>query len=138
MTFKELAKLQAEQLSKQQPTTLEKAKRQALWLREMSKSAVKKKEVINISGVEYLGDYCLSLKFEDGTVKDVDLSSFIREYSKKNRFVAQLRDKVEFSKFRIDDGNLMWGEMVDIACWELYYGEVGKKMRKVRGKRQNK
>ena len=46
ISFQERAKLSMEQLSKQSPVTLEEAKAQAIWLKKVSSSKIKKDTMI--------------------------------------------------------------------------------------------
>jgi hypothetical protein len=73
--------------------------------------------LLDITGVEVIGDHRLRLTFEDGTVGDVDLSE--REW----RGVLQpLRDPAYFARVTVDPeaGTITWPNGVDMAPEPLY------------------
>ncbi len=71
---------------------------------------------------EYIKDYTIKLKFNDGTVKIVDLES----YAERGGIFSRLKDKEFFKKFFIDLNTLSWPNGADIAPERLY--EIGKEV----------
>lgn len=63
---------------------------------------------INITAVQRVGDYALRLSFDDGTVQTVDFQSFL-SLSRHPDIRAYL-DPVRFAGFRIEYGELVWGD----------------------------
>ncbi len=77
----------------------------------------------DIEDAEYIGDYSIKLRFEDGSTGVADLSAYPNE---KNVFRAFL-DPDYFRKFRIEYGTLVWGDgELDIAPEALYTNATGK------------
>ncbi|HEY7730513.1 MAG TPA: DUF2442 domain-containing protein [Gaiellaceae bacterium] len=73
--------------------------------------------LVDITGVEVIGDHRLRLTFEDGTVGDVDLSE------RKWRGVFEpLRDPAYFARVSVDPeaGTITWPNGVDMAPEPLY------------------
>lgn len=69
---------------------------------------------------EYISDYKIRIKFNDGVVKIVDLES----YTKRGGIFSDLKNKEFFKKFFIDLNTLCWPNGADIAPERLY--EIGK------------
>lgn len=68
---------------------------------------------------EYISDYKIRIKFNDGVVKIVDLES----YTKRGGIFSDLKNKEFFKKFFIDLNTLCWPNGADIAPERLY--EIG-------------
>lgn len=71
---------------------------------------------------EYIKDYTIKLKFNDGSVKIVTLESYV----KRGGVFSRLEDKEFFKKFFIDLNTLCWPNGADIAPERLY--EIGKEV----------
>jgi hypothetical protein len=73
--------------------------------------------LVDITGVEVIGDHRLRLTFEDGTVGDVDLSA--REW---RGVLEPLRDPTYFARVAVDpeSGTIAWPNGVDMAPEPLY------------------
>jgi len=70
-----------------------------------------------VTEAQYLNEYRIQLRFEDGSAGIADLSSYPRQ---KNVFTAFL-DLEYFKRFRVEYGTLVWGKgEVDIAPETLY------------------
>lgn len=69
---------------------------------------------IYVTGVDYLGDYTLRCSFNDGNVKDVDMTPILE-------FPAfrELKDKEQFRQFGLDE-TIFWANGADIAPEWLY------------------
>ena len=63
---------------------------------------------INITAAERVDDYALRLSFDDGTVQTVDFKPFL-SLSRRPNIRAYL-DPVRFAAFRIEYGELVWGD----------------------------
>ena len=63
---------------------------------------------LNIAAAEQVGDYALLLTFGDGTVQTVDFKPFL-SLSRHPSIRAYL-DPARFSTFRIEYGELIWGD----------------------------
>lgn len=74
-------------------------------------------KLVDLTGVEVVGDHRLRLTFEDGTVGNVDLSA--REW---RGVLEPLRDPVYFAQVRVDPeaGTITWPNGVDLAPEPLY------------------
>ena len=77
----------------------------------------------DIIDAEYLSDYKLKIKFEDGSQGEADLS----EYPEENTVFKSFFDIDFFKDFRIEYGTLVWGNgEIDIAPETLYTLATGK------------
>lgn len=63
---------------------------------------------INITAAERIDDYALRLTFDDGTLQVVDFKTFL-SLSRHPDIRAYL-EPVRFSTFRIEYGELVWGD----------------------------
>lgn len=74
-------------------------------------------QLVDIVGVEVIGDHKLRLTFEDGTVGDVDLSE--RDWP---GVLAPLSDPAYFARVAVDPegGTIAWPNGVDLAPEPLY------------------
>jgi hypothetical protein len=68
---------------------------------------------------QYVKDYKIKIKFNDGSLKVVDL----RPYLEKGGIFEPLRDEEFFKRFFIDLNTLCWPNGADIAPERLY--EIG-------------
>jgi hypothetical protein len=74
-------------------------------------------QLVDITGVEIIGEYRMRLTFEDGTVGDVDFSG--REW---HGVFEPLRDPKYFARVAVDSeaGTLSWPDGLDMAPEPLY------------------
>jgi uncharacterized protein DUF2442 len=74
-------------------------------------------QLVDVTGVEVVGDHRLRLSFEDGTVGEVDFST--REW---RGVLEPLRDPTYFARVRVDSesGTIAWPNGVDLAPEPLY------------------
>ncbi|MEM4260741.1 MAG: DUF2442 domain-containing protein [Candidatus Woesearchaeota archaeon] len=70
---------------------------------------------------EYLYDYKIKVKFNDGSIRIVDITP----YTIRGGVFSLLKDKEFFKKFFIDLNTLCWPNGADIAPERLY--EISKK-----------
>ena len=68
----------------------------------------------------YIRDYMIKLRFEDGSVKIVDLEP----YTKRGGVFSMFSDKEFFKTFFLDLNTLCWPNGADIAPERLY--EIGR------------
>lgn len=70
------------------------------------------------------GNLCVKLTFNDGHQSVVDIGTFIREHPhpQYNKYL----NPSEFSKFQVEQGNVVWGEDWDLIfpVENLYVGKV--------------
>ena len=80
---------------------------------------------LDIVDAEVVGDYKIELKFSDGYKNVVDFGSFLA--GSLNTSIHQFLDHKKFNSFRLDWGNLVWG---DFDMWfsveDLYTGILDK------------
>ena len=74
-------------------------------------------KLIDVTGVEVIGDHQLRLTFEDGLVGDIDFTG--RNW---RRVFAPLADPAFFAQVRVDPeiGTVVWPNGVDMAPETLY------------------
>jgi hypothetical protein len=74
-------------------------------------------KLIDVTGVEIIGDHQLRLTFEDGLVGDIDFTG--RNW---RRVFAPLADPAFFAQVRVDPeiGTVVWPNGVDMAPETLY------------------
>ena len=65
---------------------------------------------------EYIKNYTIKLKFNDGSIRMVDLESYV----KRGGVFSMLKDKDFFKQFFIDLNTLCWPNGADIAPERLY------------------
>ena len=73
----------------------------------------------HIIEADYVRDYTIKVKFDDGYVKILNLESYI----KRGGVFSELKDKEYFKRFFIDLNTLCWPNGADIAPERLY--EIG-------------
>jgi len=82
------------------------------------------KNYLNIINAEYLCDYKVRLTFADNTVQEVNFGNFLLTHThpQHNRF----KDLKNFKKFRLKNGNIVWGKNADLSFHEeeLYKGII--------------
>ena len=90
---------------------------------------MKKNEVIFITHVSYVKDYLLEISFNDGHISVVDFEQFI--CSSSNPDIIKYKEKKRFRHFKLDNGDLMWGDFEMIfPVIDLYKGIVLKRDKK--------
>jgi len=78
---------------------------------------------IDIEMAEYVSGHKLRLTFNDATKRVVDFEPFLNRAT--NPMFTQYRRINKFKSFRIDHGNLMWGDYELIfPVMDLYRGEI--------------
>jgi hypothetical protein len=80
-----------------------------------------KTRYINVEAVEYVYGYKLRLTFNDGTARTVDFEPFLRNTQHPD--FIKYRALRRFRSYRIEHGNLMWGDFELIfPIMDLYRG----------------
>src|SRR5437868_7020699 len=64
--------------------------------------------VVDIVRAEQISDYKLALTFSDGAQRVVDFWPFLQ--SSRNPLIRVYLEPAKFAKFRIEDGDLIWGD----------------------------
>lgn len=79
---------------------------------------------LGVAKASYLDGYRLRIDFTDGKRNDIDFSNFILNNNKK--YLSKYKDISRFKKFKIENGNLVWGKDWDIIfpIIDLYHGYV--------------
>lgn len=72
---------------------------------------------VKIVKAEYVKEYIIELTFSDGKVNHVDFKKQVM--AQKVPEYAAYQAMNEFKKFKIDDGNIVWGEDWDLI-FELH------------------
>ena len=65
-------------------------------------------DVLNIARVEHIGDYRLSIDFDDGATQVVDFKPFL--IGAQHPEIRAFLDMSKFSAFRVEHGDLVWGD----------------------------
>ena len=65
-------------------------------------------DTLNIVRAEHLGDYRLAIDFDDGTKQNVDFKPFL--ISARHPEIRAFLDMSKFSAFRVEHGDLVWGD----------------------------
>lgn len=67
-------------------------------------------KTFNIIKANYKGDFTLELYFSDNSVKTVDFKPFLQS----NPQFEEYNKESNFKKFRIENGNVVWGKDWDL------------------------
>jgi hypothetical protein len=80
-------------------------------------------DYLEIAEAAYVSEYKISLKFSDGLTRVMDFEPFLSRA--QNPGLKQYRQPARFKKFKLENGNLMWGdyEMV-FPVIDLHWGEI--------------
>ena len=80
--------------------------------------------IINIIKAEYVGNLSVNLIFNDETEKRINVGDFL----KRNPHPQTDKYHIEtnFKKFKIEDGNIVWGKNADLIfpVYELHKGII--------------
>jgi hypothetical protein len=78
---------------------------------------------LEITEAKYVSGYKVRLTFNDGAVRIMDFEPFLRKA--RNPEITQYRQMRKFKGFRLDHGDLMWGDYEMIfPIADLYRGEI--------------
>lgn len=79
--------------------------------------------LLEIIEAKYISDYKIHLVFNDGTEREVDFGPFLAKA--RNPDTTDYRDLQRFKSFRIQDGDLIWGDFQMIfPIMDLYKGKI--------------
>lgn len=82
-----------------------------------------KTNVIEITSAEYMQEYKIRLNFNDGTSRVVDFEHFLKDAL--NPMTRKYLKKLLFKKYRIEYGDLIWGDHeMSFPIWDLYEGNI--------------
>lgn len=79
---------------------------------------------ISVTGATLLQNFNVKIEFSDNTCKVIDFEQFLKENSHPQW--DKYRNITHFKKFRIENGNLIWGSNWDLAfpVYSLYTGNL--------------
>ncbi len=81
---------------------------------------------IQILQAQHLRDYQLELHFSDQSKRVVDFGPFLTHA--RNPQIKQFQEPKRFLDFRIEYGDLIWGDYdMCFPIWDLYTGKIIKK-----------
>ncbi|MEK6782765.1 MAG: DUF2442 domain-containing protein [Bacteroidota bacterium] len=79
--------------------------------------------VISIDKASYLKDYQIRFEFSDGKKQTIDFKKFLSEA--KNPMTRKYLNKSAFRKFRIEYGDIIWGDyLMCFPIWSIYEGRI--------------
>ena len=80
--------------------------------------------VISVTDATYVSDYKVMVRFSDNTQQTVDFKDFLEAnpHPQYNKY----RNLLNFQKFKIEDGNLVWGRNWDLIfpVEQLHAGKI--------------
>ena len=81
------------------------------------------KNYLEIAEAKYMSGYKICLKFNDGSVRIMDFEPFLRKSNHPD--IIKYRQMRKFKSFRLDYGDLMWGDYEMIfPITDLHRGEI--------------
>ncbi|HAQ18501.1 MAG TPA: hypothetical protein DCR40_04605 [Prolixibacteraceae bacterium] len=99
------------------------AKNRAKKRKDNSENKVEKK-TIKVENARYVDGYKIEIEFNDHSFKTIDFGIFLtnRPHPQYNKY----NDTELFKQFKIEDGNLVWGENWDLIfpVIQLYRGNI--------------
>ena len=68
--------------------------------------------IINIIKADYVGDLSVKLSFNDETEKIINIGDFLKRnpHPQTDKYLIE----TNFKKFKIEDGNIVWGKNADL------------------------
>ena len=80
---------------------------------------------LKIDSAQYLSDYAIRIKFNDGNERLVDFKQFL--FNSLHPSIKKYLDEKKFSDFSVIDGNLNWNDYdLIFPISDLYKGQIGK------------
>ncbi len=90
---------------------------------KISSSRIKSSPIIKILNVKYLKDYKLSLDFIDGKTQIVDFEPFLS--TSLHPEIKKYLKPQNFKKFKLEGGELMWGDYdLIFPIMDLYHNRI--------------
>ena len=82
------------------------------------------KKIITVIAGQYAEGYKVRIMFSDGTWKSVDFEPFLFAYDRV--FLNKYRKSSVFKRFKIEDGNVVWGKNWDLIfpVEQLHQGKI--------------
>ena len=79
---------------------------------------------ILVTGAIYLHEFKVRIEFSDNTMKIIDFETFLKE--NQHPQWAKYNNINNFKKFKIENGNLVWGRNWDLVfpVYGLYTGNL--------------
>ena len=79
--------------------------------------------IVEIIDVKYLGGYQLEIVFQDGKQQQIDFEPFL--HNAKNPDIREYLDIKKFKSYRIEYGDLVWGDLdLCFPIMDLYEGQI--------------
>ena len=79
--------------------------------------------MLEIIDVKYLGGYQLEIVFQDGKRQHIDFEPFLR--NARNPDIRDYLDLKKFTSYRIEYGDLVWGDLeLCFPIIDLYNGQI--------------
>ena len=79
--------------------------------------------VIEIKKAQYLDNYKIRIAFSDEVERMIDFEGFLKHA--KNPMTRKYLDLEKFKKFKIDYGDLVWGDYeLCFPIWDLHEGKI--------------
>jgi hypothetical protein len=79
--------------------------------------------IVEIIDVTYTGGYRLEIVFQDNTRHQIDFEPFLR--NAKNHDIRDYLDSEKFKSYRIEHGDLVWGDLeLCFPIMDLYEGQI--------------
>jgi Protein of unknown function (DUF2442) len=75
--------------------------------------------MLSVTSAKYLGDYKVTLSFDNGKIGTVNLREVI--FNDKRSIFLELQKEDEFKKFKIDRNTLIWSNGLDLAPEFLFF-----------------
>jgi hypothetical protein len=83
----------------------------------------KKNTILEVVGARLVREYRVEIKFSDGKSRELDFGPFLK--SSSNPLIRAFLDSKKFAKFKIRDGDLMWGDYeLCFPIADLYDGRI--------------
>lgn len=97
----------------------------AVTVRTIQRVAQMKKNIVNIVSANQIGAYMLSLQFDDGTIQEVDFNPFLQQSLHPE--IRAFLDAKKFADFKLEHGELMWGDYaLSFPIMDLYTNQIDK------------
>jgi hypothetical protein len=79
--------------------------------------------IVSIQKAEYIDNYTIKFKFNDGKEELIDFSTFLM--NARTSMTKKYLDKQLFSKFTIEYGDIVWNDYeMCFPIWNLYQGKL--------------
>jgi len=84
----------------------------------------KRSKPLTVMAAQCAVDYKVRIMFSDGTWKEVNFEPFLFAYDRGS--LNKYRKASVFKRFKIEDGNIVWGKSWDLIfpMWQLHAGKI--------------